>query len=114
MAATMVSPIRNVLTRFVLPKPGEGPSPKSQANGYFDLRLYGETESGKRLTVKVTGDRDPGYGSTAKMMVAAALTLVNVDRGKTPGGFWTPSTAMGAPLLDALQRDAGLTFDVLA
>ena len=114
IAAMMVSPIRSVLTRFVLPKPGEGPSTESQAKGYFDLRFFGETGSGKRITTKVTGDGDPGYGSTAKMFTSAALTLLSVDRRTTPGGFWTPSTAMGAPLFDALQRDAGLTFEVIA
>ncbi len=113
MAAAMVAPIRGLLTRFVLPKPGEGPSPESQAKGYFDLRFYGQTRSGKTITAKVTGDRDPGYGSTAKMMVAAALTLADIDRRTTPGGFWTPSTAMGAPLFDALQRHAGLTFEIV-
>ncbi len=113
MAASLLGPVRGALSRFVLPKPGEGPSPASQAKGYFDLRFFGETKSGRRITVKVTGDRDPGYGSTAKMMVAAALTLVGVDRGTTPGGFWTPSTAMDGALLDALRADAGLTFEVI-
>jgi short subunit dehydrogenase-like uncharacterized protein len=113
MAAAAVAPVRGLLTRFVLPKPGEGPSAEAQENGYFDLRFFGWTASGQRITVKVTGDRDPGYGSTAKMMVAAALTLLHVDRRGTPGGFWTPSTAMGAPLLQALQSEAGLTFEVL-
>lgn len=112
MGAAVVAPVRGVLSRFVLPKPGSGPSLESQTNGYFDLRFFGETASGKRITVNVTGDRDPGYGSTAKMMVAAALTLLHVDRRTTPGGFWTPSTAMGAKLHEALVRDAGLTFIV--
>jgi short subunit dehydrogenase-like uncharacterized protein len=113
MAATAVPPVRKLLNKFVLPKPGEGPSVASQNSGYFDLRFYGKTVDGDRITVKVTGDRDPGYGSTAKMMVAAALTLLTTDRQTTPGGFWTPSTAMGQPLLDALRQHAGLTFDVI-
>ena len=113
MAASLLGPVRGALSRFVLPKPGEGPSPASQAKGYYDLRFFGETKSGRRITVKVTGDRDPGYGSTAKMMVAAALTLVDVDRRTTPGGFWTPSTSMDGALLEALRRDAGLTFEVI-
>jgi short subunit dehydrogenase-like uncharacterized protein len=114
MAATLVPPVRGLINRFVLPKPGEGPSSESQEKGYFDLRFFGETASGKRITVKVTGDRDPGYGSTSKMMVAAALTLPHIDRRTTPGGFWTPSTAMGQSLLDALISTAGLTFEVLS
>jgi short subunit dehydrogenase-like uncharacterized protein len=113
MAAALVPPIRGLLSRFVLPKPGEGPSVSSQEKGYFDLRFFGRTAAGGRITVKVTGDRDPGYGSTAKMMVAAALTLAQVDRRTTPGGFWTPSTAMGSSLLHALRATAGLSFEVL-
>lgn len=113
MGASLIPPVRGFLSRFILPKPGEGPSATSQAKGYFDLRFFGRTRSGRRITVKVTGDRDPGYGSTAKMMVAAALTLAHVDRRTTPGGFWTPSTAMGASLLDVLQADSGLTFEVI-
>ena len=113
MAVSLLAPVRSMLSRFVLPKPGEGPSPAAQAKGYFDLRFFGVTESGRRITAKVTGDRDPGYGSTAKMIVSAALTLVDVDRRTTPGGFWTPSTSMGAALLEALRADAGLTFEVI-
>ncbi len=113
MGVAIVPPFRKLLNRFVLPKPGEGPSATSQATGFFDLRFFGHTAAGQRLAVKVTGDRDPGYGSTAKMMVAAALTLLHTSRQETAGGFWTPSTAMGAQLLAALQRDAGLSFTVL-
>jgi short subunit dehydrogenase-like uncharacterized protein len=114
LAAVALPPVRSLLNRFVLPKPGDGPSESSQEKGYFDVRFFGKTPTGKRVTVKVTGDRDPGYGSTAKMLVAAATTLLHTDRATTPGGFWTPSTAMGQPLLTALRDRAGLTFDVVA
>lgn len=114
MGAALVPPVRGLLSRFVLPKPGEGPSVAAQEAGYWDLMFFGETADGRRISVSVRGDRDPGYGSTAKMMTAAAATLLRVDRRTTPGGFWTPSTAMGAPLLDALVQRAGLSFEVTA
>ncbi len=113
VAAVIVPPVRGLLSRFVLPKPGDGPSPEAQEKGSFDLRFFGQTASGQRITVKVTGDRDPGYGSTAKMMAASAVTLLTVDRRTTPGGFWTPSTALAVPLLAALHKTAGLSFEVL-
>ena len=60
--------------------------------------------------VKVTGDRDPGYGSTSKILAEAATTLMESDVG---GGFWTPATALGDPFIDALVDHAGLTFDLI-
>ena len=112
--ATAISPIRWLLERFILAKPGEGPSPEEQLNGEFDLRFRGQTEQGEVVKVKVTGDRDPGYGSTAKMISQAAMCLAfDIDQ-QTPGGFWTPATLLGDTLIERLQTHAGLTFEVLA
>ena len=37
------------------------------------------------------GDRDPGYGSTSKMLSEAALTLLrDVPKSETGGGVFTP------------------------
>jgi short subunit dehydrogenase-like uncharacterized protein len=105
-------PTRSLLRR-VLPDPGEGPSPEAQESGYFDIRLFGRTSAGDEIVTKVTGDRDPGYGSTAKMLAEAALAFLDVDRDQVGGGFWTPATAFGDLLVDRLVADAGLTFDVL-
>ena len=101
------------LLGMVLPEPGEGPSPEAQEAGFFDIRLYGETASGKQIVTKVTGDRDPGYGSTAKMLAESALAFLDVPRSATAGGFWTPATAFGDLLVERLVEHAGLTFDVV-
>lgn len=113
MAATSIGPIRKILAERVLPKPGEGPSPEAQEAGFYDIRFYGTTASGARITTKVTGDRDPGYGSTAKMLGEAAIALLALDPADVPGGFWTPSTALGDTLLERLIEHAGLTFEVI-
>lgn len=113
MALASVAPLRDLLNRYVLPKPGEGPSPAEQEAGFFDIRMYGTTNDGRSITTKVTGDRDPGYGSTAKMLGEAAVCLLELNRESVGGGFWTPSTAMGQALLDRLVANAGLTFEVL-
>ena len=63
------------------------------------------------MKVSVKGDRDPGYGSTAKMLGEAAICLVR-DAKAAPGGVWTPGAAMGSKLVDRLQENAGLTFAV--
>lgn len=108
------NPTRALLTKFVLPAPGEGPSPEAQLNGYFDVRIHGRDDQGNKLLVKVTGDRDPGYGSTAKMLAQAGLCLaLDIRKEQCPGGFLTPSVAMGDALLQRLEKHAGLTFEVL-
>lgn len=101
---------RRVL-ELVLPEPGEGPSADAQESGLFVIRLFGETGSGSKIVTKVTGDRDPGYGSTAKMLAESSLALV--DSLPSEVGFLTPATAFGDRLIDRLVEHAGLTFDVI-
>ncbi|PAX09730.1 saccharopine dehydrogenase family protein [Sphingomonas lenta] len=90
------------------PKPGEGPSKEERENGFYDLLFVGLMPDGTRLDAVVTGDKDPGYGSTSKMIAESALCLVQDVRGD--GGVWTPGALMGAKLRDRLQAKAGLTF----
>ena len=42
---------------------------------------------------------------------AAACLALDVDRGTTPGGFWTPATIFGDRLIERLTARAGLTFE---
>lgn len=114
IAGAAIKPTRWVLERFVVPKPGEGPSPESQKNGFYDLRFVGRTADGQVIRTKVTGDRDPGYGSTAKMLGEAGVCLAR-DIGKTDrtGGFWTPASMFGGTLVERLRAKAGLTFERL-
>ncbi len=109
MGAASVETVRRAIGRF-LPEPGEGPSAEAQAAGSYDLRFRGTTDAGGSLTVQVTGDQDPGYGSTSKILAEAATTLMDSDVG---GGFWTPATALGDPFIAALIEHAGLSFGVL-
>ena len=112
MTAAAVPPARWVLERF-LPEPGEGPSAEEQRNGFFDIRILGRTE-GNTLQVKVTGDRDPGYGSTGKMLgQACACLALDTPKATTPGGFWTPATIFGDRLIERLTRYSGLRFEVV-
>lgn len=114
MLASALAPTRWALERFVLPAPGEGPSPAAQARGFFDLRFLGKTDDGRTLCAKVTGDRDPGYGSTGKMLGQAAACLAfDIAKTDKPGGFWTPAAIFGDRLIPRLTAKAGLTFEVL-
>ncbi len=104
-------PTRALLRYFVLPKPGQGPTLEQRTNGRYDVLFIGETADKKIVEVSVTGDRDPGYGSTAKMIAQSALCLAqDVDHAKTGGGVWTPGSAMGVTLIQRLEKYAGLTF----
>ncbi|OAJ51546.1 saccharopine dehydrogenase [Paraburkholderia ginsengiterrae] len=119
MAGIVMSPIRRLMERFLLPKPGEGPSPEAQLAGCYDLRFFGRTDDGHTLRVKVTGDRDPGYGSTSRMLGQAAISLAmdHVEDGiKTgrAGGFWTPATMFDERFIERLTRYAGLRFELLS
>lgn len=114
IAGAALAPTRWFMEKFILPSPGEGPSAEQQRIGFFDLRFVGRTADGRDLRVKVTGDRDPGYGSTAKMLSEAAACLALDQPGdELAGGFWTPSTALGAKLHERLVAHAGLKFEVL-
>ena len=92
------------------PKPGEGPSPETRANGHWKVRLVGEAGPNRLVYVVADEHGDPGYASTAKMLGESALCLAR-DPLTSSGGVTTPSVAMGQALLDRLRR-AGLTFDV--
>ncbi len=94
------------------PKPGEGPSKEKREAGHYDILYVGLGENGERLDVAVTGDKDPGYGSTCKMLAESAICLIN-DCADTPGGIWTTAPAMGQKLIDRLVANAGMTFDIV-
>jgi short subunit dehydrogenase-like uncharacterized protein len=93
------------------PKPGEGPSKEERENGRFDLLYVAIAPDGRQVRASVKGDRDPGYGSTSKMISECAICLLR-DTPEVPGGFWTPGAAMGHKLIKRLADNAGLTFAV--
>lgn len=118
MLAAVSKPVSQLMERYMLPKPGEGPTPEQQRTGRFDLRFVGKTEAGQTLKIKVTGDRDPGYGSTGKMLGQAALSLAidHVKEAKktgSVGGFWTPATMFDDRFIQRLTKHAGLEFQQL-
>jgi short subunit dehydrogenase-like uncharacterized protein len=93
------------------PKPGEGPSKEEQKNGRYDLLFVGLAPDGRQVRVAVRGDRDPGYGSTSKMISECAICLLR-DTPEVAAGIWTPGAAMGDKLIKRLVDHAGLSFEV--
>lgn len=112
--AMMVKPSREFLSKHVLPKSGSGPSKDEQEDGYFDIRFFAQTANKETIHTKVTGDKDPGYGSTSQMLAQAALCLAqDISKEDVKGGFWTPASAMGEALLARLETHAGLNFEII-
>ena len=90
------------------PKPGEGPSKEEREAGFYDLLFVGITEDGRQVRASVKGDKDPGYGSTSKMIAETALCLIGSP--EVAGGIWTPGAALRGKLVERLEEKAGLKF----
>ncbi len=92
-------------------KSGDGPSKAMQESGFYDLLFVAIAPDGRQVRAAVKGDRDPGYGSTAKMISECAICLLR-DAPDVPAGIWTPGAAMQHSLIKRLVDHAGLTFGV--
>ncbi len=90
-------------------KPGEGPSKEDRENGFYDILFIGEYPDGTTVRASVQGDRDPGYGSTSKMLAETGIALL---ASKGEGGVWTPGALLGDALIARLTEHAGLTFQI--
>ena len=112
MVALAFGPLRRAAARR-MPAPGEGPSKQAREAGYWDVRLLAADPSdpSRTLRARLTGDRDPGYGSTAKMLGESAVCLAR-DPLASRGGIHTPASAMGDALLARLQKNAGVTVEI--
>jgi len=92
------------------PKPGEGPTKAERDAGFYDILFVGIAADGRQVRTSVKGDKDPGYGSTSKMLAETAIALVRAP--DVAGGVWTPGAALQGRLVERLQQHAGLTFTV--
>ncbi|WP_454647052.1 saccharopine dehydrogenase family protein [Bradyrhizobium liaoningense] len=111
--AKQIVAANNRMATQAQPKPGEGPSKEERENGMYDLLFVAIAPDGRQVRASVKGDRDPGYGSTSKMMAECAVCLLR-DATDVEGGIWTPGAAMQHKLIKRLQKHAGLTFAVEA
>ncbi len=102
---------RGLLEKFILPKPGEGPERELVDNGYFNVRMHGQTAQGQKFAIRVKGQGDPGYGSTCKMISEVAWLLLESNQHKGKCGFLTPAFAFEHKLVERLQQRADFTFE---
>jgi short subunit dehydrogenase-like uncharacterized protein len=91
------------------PAPGEGPTKEERENGFYDVLFVAEYPDGRTARFSVKGDKDPGYGSTSKMIAETGIALFEIDG---LGGITTPGAALGRDLADRLTAYAGLTFAI--
>ena len=109
--AKKVMAANNKFSGVEVPKPGEGPSKEERENGMYDLLFVAIAPDSKQVRAAVKGDRDPGYGSTSRMIAECAICLLR-DTPEVAAGIWTPGAAMGDRLIKRLVDHAGLTFEV--
>lgn len=108
-------PLRKLLETILLPKPGEGPSKAAREKGHFEFHLFALTRSDQRLQLIVSGDRDPGYGASSRMIGEVAICLAkDLAKKSLPGGFWTPGAAIADSVIPRLIANAGLRFRLSA
>jgi len=60
-----------------------GPSREAREKGFFEVKLVGEAEDGRKAIATVKGVQDPGYGETSKMLSESGLALV-LNRKELP------------------------------
>ena len=110
-SARRILAANNKMATSVAPKPGEGPSKEERESGSYDLLFVAPAPDGRQVRVAVKGDRDPGYGSTSKMIAECAICLLR-DTPELKAGIWTPGAAMGDRLIKRLVDHAGISFEV--
>ena len=111
-SVAQVAVLRDLLARL-LPQPGEGPAAEMRESGFFEIEMLARhpEDRANNLRLVLRGDRDPGYGSTAKMLGESAVCLAK-DPLRREGGVLTPAAAMGDHLLERLAANAGLSFEL--
>jgi len=115
LAAATARPTRAILKKCVLPSPGQGPTAAQREQGFFKIQLVGKTDAAASdfWSTFVFGERDPGYGTTAKMLAESAVCLAqDADQLAVAGGFWTPASCFGTTLVPRLEARAGMRFTV--
>ena len=110
------STLRGLLTKVMLrgsSNTGEGPREDLLDKFQYRIDIVARSADSERVRIRVTGLGNPGYRSTANMVVEAALALAH-DKPRLPNihGFVTPATGLGLEVIERMKR-AGLTFELV-
>ena len=104
VCAFFFPPLLWVLKKFVLPKPGQGPSQSQLDAGFLGVTCFAKGSRGGTASFQIYFPNDPGYVDTARMLVESGLALA-LENEQLPrrGGIWTPAPCLGRVLLKRLE-----------
>ena len=116
LRATLTGPLQfqraalGALLQRVAPQPGSGPREAALDAIGYELEVLARGARGARFRGLVSAQGHPGYRSTPRMTVCAALGLADGSLGRTPHcGIVPPAAALGIETVAALQA-AGASF----
>jgi len=105
-------PILWLLKKYLLPKPGEGPSEEKRKDYFLRLYGYGIGKNGTKLKATLYYPNDPSYVDTARMLVETGLSMAfDKEVRMLHGGYHTIASCCGQQLLDRLVK-TGCTFSI--
>ena len=108
-------PLTRALLERILPKPGQGPSPKTMDAGWFTCDLLAVAEDGRTLRGLIRYDGDPGNRATTVFVCESALAIAldaeALPGGPSRGGVLTPASGLGDVLVERLRK-AGTVIQV--
>jgi len=111
VALVLIPPVRWLITKYVLPDAGTGPSRKARDKGYAISYMHSKSGGDNYLTTIKISNGDVGYKSTSMMLGECVIALARSESQE--GGFFTPASCpgLGLDIRDTLAEKCSITFD---
>jgi short subunit dehydrogenase-like uncharacterized protein len=69
----MCPPLKHLMQKYVLPKPGEGPSEADMDAGFLRVTGFAKGSGGSKVRATIYFPTDPGYRDTARWVMRCVL-----------------------------------------